>query len=263
MGHSQQQMQVWLVWLIAVLVTLIVPVPGEMAVTGLSEVSQAVQVGSGIVIVEGGSRQLFPWLPGYRWRKMALKAYQRGREAYRWARYRYQVAYGLARLAQGGVLSLAWVLDRLTQRQMRRYLGALPVLYTVLQELKVEETINQYCPSRSEVSHGTVAIVIVLNRLHAPRALWRVADWLSQTVLEVGLGVEAAKFNKDRQARTLDALAPHSQAIWQAVVSRAIERYQIDLRVIYYDLTDFTVHGEYPESELVKYGFAHNTLSDQ
>lgn len=262
MGHSQQHMQVWLVWLIAVLVTLIVPVPGEMAVTGLSEVSQAVQVGSGIVIAEAVSPQLFPWLPGYRWRKMALKAYQRGRQAYRWARYRYQVAYGLARLAQRGVLTLAWVLDRLTQRQMRRYLGALPVLYTVLQELKVEETINQYCPSRSEVSHGTVALVLVLNRLHAPRALWRVADWLGQTVLETVLGVEAAKFNKDRLARTLDALAPHHQAIWQAVVSRAIERYQIDLSVIYYDLTAFIVHGEYQQSDLVRYGFAHNTPSD-
>jgi transposase len=263
MGHSQQQVQVWLVWLIAVLVTLITPVPGEMAATGLSEVSQAVQAGSGIVMAEEVSRQLFPWLPGYRWRKMALKAYQQGRRAYRWARYRYQVAYSLARLAQRGVLSLAWVLDRLTQRQMRRYLGALPVLYTVLQELQVEETINQYCPSRSEVSHGTVALVVVLNRLHAPRALWRVADWLAQTVLGTVLGVEAAKFNKDRLARTLDALAPHSQAIWQAVVSRAIERYQIDLSVIYYDLTAFIVQGEYPESDLVTYGFAHNTPSDK
>jgi transposase len=263
MGHSQQQVQVWLVWLIAVLVTLVVPVRGEMAVTGLSEVSQAVRAGTGVVISGAARRELFPWLPGYRWRKLALQAYQRGRQAYRWAKYRYQVAYGLVRLAQGGVLNLAWVLDRLTRRQMRRYLGALPVLYTVLQELKVEETINQYCPSRSEVSHGTVAVVIVLNRLHAPRALWRVADWLSQTVLVVVLGVEAAKFNKDRLARTLDALAPHSQAIWQAVVSRAIERYQIDLSVIYYDLTAFIMHGEYPESDLVTYGFAHNTPSDQ
>lgn len=81
---------------------------------------------------------------------------------------------------------------------MRRYLGAVPVLYTMLSELKVEETINQYCPSRSEVSHGTVAVVLVLNRLHAPRALWRVTDWLGQTVLGTVLGVEAIKFNKDR-----------------------------------------------------------------
>jgi transposase len=263
MGQAQQQqVQVWLVWLIAVLVSLVVPVPGEMDATGLSEVSQAVRVGSGVVLNLEPRRELFPWLPGYRWRKWALKAYQQGRQAYQRAWYRYQVAYGLARLAQGGALSLAWVLDRLTKRQLRRYLGALPVLYTVLSELQVEETINRYCPSRSEVSHGTVALVLVLNRLHAPRALWRVADWLGQTVLGTVLGVEAAKFNKDRLARTLDALAPHHQAIWQAVVSRAIERYQIDLSVIYYDLTAFIVHGQYQESDLVRYGFAHNTPSD-
>jgi hypothetical protein len=173
------------------------------------------------------------------------------------------VAYGLARLAQQGVLTLAWVLDRLTKGQLHRCLGVLPLLYTVLTELKVEETINQSCASRSEVSHGTVALVLVLNRLHAPRALWRVADWLGQTVLGPVLGVEAAKFNKDRLARTLDALAPHCQAIWQAVVSRAIERYGIDLSVIYYDLTAFIMHGEYQDSQIVTFGFAHNTPSDK
>jgi hypothetical protein len=260
MGQPEQKAQVWLVWLIGVLVPLITPVPGDMAVNGTSEVGQAGRVGSGVVIAGAVSRQLFAWLPGYRWHKLALKAYQQGRQAYRRAWYRYQVADGLARLAQRGVLSLAWVLDRLTQSQMRRYLGALPVLYTVLKELQVAETINQYCASRSEVSHGTVAVVLVLNRLHAPRALWRVADWLGQTVLGSVLGVEAAKFNKDRLARTLAALAPQGQAIWQALVSRAIERYQIDLSVIYYDLTALIGHGEYQESDLIRYGFAHNTV---
>jgi transposase len=263
MGQSQRQVQVWLVWLMAVLVSLAVPLPGELNTSETREVSQAVQAGSGVVFSLEPRRELFPWWPGYRWRKWALRAYQRGRQAYRRAWYQSQVAYRLARLAQRGALSLAWVLDRLTQHQLRRYLGALPVLYTVLSELKVAETINQYCPSRSEVSHGTVALVLVLNRLHAPRALWRVADWLGQTVLEPVLGVSAAKCNKDRLARTLDALAPHTQAIWQAVVSRAIERYQIDLSVIYYDLTAFIAHGEYRDSDLIRYGFAHNTPSDK
>jgi transposase len=108
-----------------------------------------------------------------------------------------------------------------------------------------------------------VVLVLVLNRLHAPRALWRVADWLGQTVLVKLLQVDANKFNKDRLARSLDAIAPHTQEIWQAVVSRAIERYNIDLSVIYYDLTAFIMHGEYKKSELVTYGFAHNTPSDK
>lgn len=39
--------------------------------------------------------------------------------------------------------------------------------------------------------------------------------------------------------------------------------YQIDLSVLFYDLTALVMTGEYPDSELVDYGFAHNTPSDK
>jgi len=263
MRHPEQKAQVWLVWLIAVLVTMIRPDAMGMYATGTVETSRAVSAGTGVVIAMEPPGKLFPWLPDRRWRKLALKAYRRGRRLYRQARYRYWVARSLAKMAQSGALSLAWVMDRLTKRQMCAYLGAIPLLYTVLTELKVEETINRYSPTQSKLSHGTVTLVLVLNRLHAPRALWRVADWLGQTVLVQVLKVDASKFKKDRLARTLDAIAPQTQEIWQAVVSRAIERYNIDLSVIYYDLTAFIMHGEYQGSELVKYGFAHNTPSNK
>lgn len=263
MGQAEQKVQMWLIWLVAVLVTMVTPEPFGMDPNGTMEISRAVSASTGVVVATEASGELFPWLPNYRWRKWTINAYRRGRRLYRQARYRYWVAYSLAKMAQRGVLSLAWLMDRLTKRQMRYYLGALPLLYTVLAELKVEETINRYCPTQSKLSHGTTVLVLALNRLHAPRALWRVADWLGQTVLVQVLGVEAAKFKKDRLARTLDAIAPQTQEIWQAVVSRAIERYNIDLSVIYYDLTAFILHGEYQGSELVKYGFAHNTPSDK
>jgi transposase len=263
MRQSEQKARVWVVWLIAVLITMIRPDPLGMYATDTVESSRAVSAGAGVVITIEAPRKLFPWLPNYRWRKLALTAYRRGRRLYRQARYRYWVARNLAKLAQSGVLSLAWVMDRLTKRQLRYYLGALPLLYTVLDELRVAETINRYCPTQSKLNHGTVALVLVLNRLHAPRALWRVADWLGQTVLVQVLKVDPAKFKKDRLARTLDAMASQTQEIWQAVVSRAIERYNIDLSVIYYDLTAFIMHGEYQGSELVKYGFAHNTPSNK
>lgn len=256
MRGSEQNVQVWLVWLIVVLISLIVPLG-----IGPGESSRAVSAGSGVVIASSPERELFPWLPQHRWRKHALQAYRRARWLYRQVRCRYEVARTLAYLARQGVLTLAWLLDRLTRRQMRSYLGALPLLYTILTKLRVVETVNRFCPSRSQVSHGEVALVLVLNRLHAPRALWRVADWLAQTTLVQVLGVNPAHFKKDRLARTLDALAPHTQQIWQAVVNRAIERYDIDLSVVYYDLTAFVLHGEYKASDLVEYGFAHNTPS--
>jgi len=263
MNGKPQKVQIWLLWLVAVLATMIVPVTVDIYPDGAIGVSRALNAGTAVVVADGTPRHLFPWLPGYRWRKMALKAYRRWQRACRQAKRRYLLALGLARMARTGVLTLAWVMDLLTQRQMRHYLGALPLLYTILEQLKVAEVVNRYAPTRSDLSHGAVVVVLVLNRLHAPRSLHRVADWMGQTVLVRIMGLEAARFNKDRLARTLSALAPHTQEIWQAVVSRAIVQYNIDLSVIYYDLTAFIMHGEYEGSDLVEYGFAHNTPSNK
>jgi len=263
MNDKTQKVQVWLFWLMAVLATMIVPVTADIYPDGTIEINRALNAEAAVVIADESPRYLFPWLPNYRWRKMALKAYRRWQRAYRQAKRRYLLARGLAGMAQAGVLTLAWIMDMLTRRQMRHYLGALPLLYTILDQLRVAEVVNRYAPTRSDLSHGTVVVVLVLNRLHAPRALHRVADWMGQTVLVRIMGVEAARFNKDRLARTLSALAPHTQEIWQAVVSRAMAQYNIDLSVIYYDLTAFIMHGDYTGSDLVEFGFAHNTPSNK
>ena len=39
-------------------------------------------------------------------------------------------------------------------------------------------------------------------------------------------------------------------------------RYPIDLSVFFYDLTALVLRGDYPDSDLADYGFAHNTPSD-
>jgi transposase len=165
----------------------------------------------------------------------------------------------LGRLALTGALTLAEVVDLLTQSQLRRHLGALSVLYALLEVLRVREIINRHCPTEAEVDHGTVAIVLTLNRLMAPRALYRVSDWLAQTVLVYTLDVPAAKFNDDRLARTLDAISKRKREIWQDIVHRAFIQAKIDLTLIFYDLTAFVVHGAYADSELADFGFAHNT----
>jgi hypothetical protein len=128
----------------------------------------------------------------------------------------------LARLALTGALSLAQLVDLLTQSQLRRHPGALPVLYALLEVLQVREIINRYCPTAAEVDHGAVAVVLILNRLMAPRPLYQVADWLVRTVLVYLLGVPAEKFNDDRLARTLDAISQHTREIRQDIVHRAL-----------------------------------------
>jgi transposase len=249
---SGRPILVWLIWFIALLVFL-QPAdrPGYQPNRPVSLL--------GVVIHDSRAGGLFPWQPRYRWKKWALVKYRAWRRAYRRAR---RVA-ALARLALSGLLTMAQVVDWLTARQVRYQLGALPVLYALLETLKVRQVINRHCPTQAEVDHGTVALVLVLNRLMFPLPLYQLADWVGQTVLVAVLGLPATKFNDDRLGRTLDAIFPHLETIWLEVVETALLKADIDLSLIFYDLTAFVVHGRYAESEVIDFGFAHNTPSNK
>ena len=137
------------------------------------------------------------------------------------------------------------------------------MLYGLLEALEVREIINRHCRTKAEVDHGTVALIWVLNRLLLPLPLSQVSDWIGQTVLVAVLGIPATKFNDDRLGRTLDALYDHLGPIWVEIIDVAIRKANIDLSVIFYDVSAFVAHGNYGESELIDFGFAHNTPSNK
>ena len=248
----QTQRLIWFIWLIVLLVAILAPVTAAEDGVPTSLLGIATQTGSDGV--------LYPWQRvTHRWKKWALRRYRAWQQKYRQA----QRAAQWARLVLKGLVPMAWLVERLTSCQLRYQLGALPVLYALLETLHMRSIINRYCPTQGQVDHGTVALVLVLNRLMFPLPLYRVADWVGQTVLTAVLGVPAAKFNDDRLERTLDALAPHLEAIWTQVVTVALRKGQVDLSVLFYDLTAFIVHGRYADSELVDFGFAHNTPNDK
>ena len=246
------QILVWLIWFMAVLV-FIQPTnqPGY----------QPDRAGPllGVVTYDSRNGALFPWPVRYRWKKYALIKYRVWQRAYRRAS---RVAM-LARLALNGTMTMAQVVDWLTVGQVRYQLGALPVLYALLETLKVRQVINRHCSTQAEVDHGTVALVLVLNRLMFPLPLYQVADWVGQTVLVTVLGLPATKFNDDRLGRTLDALYPHLAEIWLEVVETALLKADIDLSLIFYDLTAFIAQGRYAASDIIDFGFAHNTPSNK
>ena len=247
---SERRILVWVIWVLVVLSSL------QAAQQPPSQPERAEAL-LGVVTHDPRTGPLFPWQPRYRWKKYALANYRAWRRAYR----RGKRAVLLARLALSGVMRMAQVVDWLTARQLHYQVGALPVLYALLETLRVRQVINRHCSSQAEVDHGTVAMVLILNRLMLPLPLYQVADWVGQTVLVGVLGLPATKFNDDRLGRTLDALYPHLEAIWLEVVETALLKADIDLSVIFYDLTAFVAQGRYPESELIDFGFAHNTPS--
>ncbi len=150
---------VWLIWFIALLVflqpTSWQKYPPDSPVPLL-----------GVVIHDHRESPLFPWQGRYRWKKWALAKYRLWRQAYRRARRTAR----LAQLALSGVMTMAQVVDWLTARQLKYQLGALPVLYALLETLQVRQIINRHCPTQAEVDHGTVALVLLLNRLDAALA---------------------------------------------------------------------------------------------
>lgn len=248
----ERRILVWLIWLVA-LVVYHQPLQAPSY-----PIDQSVPL-LGVVSYEQRRSWLFPWQPQARWKKLALAHYRAWQQRVRQANRTAQ----LARLALRGVLSLAQVIEWLTLRQKQYQLGALPVLYALLETLQVRQIINRHCRGQAQIDHGAVALVLVLNRLMCPLPLYQVADWLGQTVLVTVLGLPATKFNDDRLGRTLDALYPHLEQIWLEVVELALLKTQIDLSLIFYDLSAFTAHGRYQDSEIMDFGFAHNSPSNK
>lgn len=248
---KRMQILTWLIWTVACLVFFLA---AEAIVSAHCPVLD-LPAWAAVVTDDPSSGSSFHWRPKVRWRKWARRRYCAWRRAHRRALWMAR----LARLALSGALSLAQLVDLVTQAQCRQHLGALPVLYTLLESLQVRAIINRHCPTCAQVDHGTVALVLVLNRLMMPLPAYHIADWMARTVLVRTLGIPPAKFNDDRLARTLDAIQPHCRAIWQEVVDQALVQTQTDLSVLFYDLTAFVVHGVYRNSSHVDFGFAHNT----
>jgi transposase len=231
----------WLIWLMVILAIL-------LPQAGVSPVP--------VVEVWQSPSDPFPWLGAI----IRLHWYAAWGRVRQWLKGWERWVVLAARL--WACRNLAQVIGVLTRQQIVRYLGALPVLVALLDRLQVRGIINHYCPTRSPVDHGAVALVLVLNRLMAPRPLYKLVDWLATTLIAEHLGIARDKFNDDRLGRTLDVLAAHLPAIWSELQRQVLLRYKIDLSILFYDLTALVMTGQYAKSALVDYGFAHNTPSD-
>jgi transposase len=146
--------------------------------------------------------------------------------------------------------------------QLSKWLGATPVLLPIFRRLGVAQAVNRHCFGREEVSHGTIIEVMGLNRLMAPKPMYKFKEWVAGTVLEDTLGILAEQMHDARLGRTLDDLHPHLMAIWQDIAVQAILEYDIDLRYLHYDITSVYFEGEYQGSDKVNYGYSRDHRSD-
>jgi transposase len=141
-------------------------------------------------------------------------------------------------------------------------LGAIPLLYPILDTLGLRDTINALCPSEADLDEGRVMLMLVLNRLMSPQPLCWVDRWAARTVLGLALDVPPAKLYDSRLGRGLDAVYPHLGEIWARLVVRAVQVWQLDLSILHWDITSFYFQGAYTDSELIRYGHSRDHQSE-
>jgi hypothetical protein len=127
------QILVWLIWAVACLVFCVWP---EQALAANGSVPEWPAL-PGVVTHDARNGPLFPWHPRHRWRKWAWRRYCALRRAHR----RVVWVARLARLLLTGVPTLAQLVDLVTQSQVRRHLGDLPVLYALLETLQMRDIV--------------------------------------------------------------------------------------------------------------------------
>lgn len=135
-----------------------------------------------------------------------------------------------------------------------RQIGGVPVLYPLLEELRVRDTINALRQTRADIDLGRLVEVLTLNRLLAPQPLYRVGQWAAQTVVVSMFGLAVQKLYDQRFGRGLDDLHPLLEEAWVILAARAVQQEGIDLSVVHWDTTSVYLEGEYEDSELAAYG---------
>lgn len=158
--------------------------------------------------------------------------------------------------------SQADLFARSLQSQVARNPGAACLTLPVSRALGLSEAVDTLCASKHTVPHGNIIALLVVNRLQAPKPLYKVQDWLAQSGLECALGVQAEQAHDTRLGETLDAVYDEHQAIWQEVVLAAVRRYHLSLDWLHYDITSTYFEGAYSESELIKFGHSRDQRPD-
>jgi len=150
--------------------------------------------------------------------------------------------------------TLAARVAALTVRATPRQVGALPLLYPIIEMLQVQETINTLHPTRADIDLGRLVVVLTLNRLLAPQPLCHIGAWADRTVVIPMLDLVAEQLYDQRFGRGLDDLHAILGPAWVTLVARAVQQEGVDIGVLHWDTTTFALAGAYTTSAFAAYG---------
>jgi transposase len=130
-------------------------------------------------------------------------------------------------------------------------LGALAVVWPLLQRMQVANIMNRHLPAdpQAEYDHGRVLTLLMAARLYSPVALVNVPSWASESGAEILWNIPIEKLNDDRLGRSLDAFFTQRHSILASVALHVSSEFGIPLSELHYDPTHVVLHGAYESSE--------------
>jgi len=119
-------------------------------------------------------------------------------------------------------------------------------------------------PSRKGTRWDQVLLVLVAYRLIAPGAEWHLhREWYERSALSDLLGADAALADIHTLYRCHDRLLAHKQAVFDHLVGRWRDLFNVSFDVLLYDLTStyFEANPPFPEGDKRRYGYSRDRRS--
>src|SRR5262244_3431920 len=152
---------------------------------------------------------------------------------------------------------------KLSQLQLRRprQWGACWLALTLWRELQLD----QFWSTRLGVSHKGRIGILVAYRLLAPGSEWRLhREWFQRSALADLLGEDAGLAEIHKLYRCHDRLLEHKQAVFDHLVGRWRDLFNISYDVLLYDLTStyFESDPPFPEGDKRRFGYSRDHRPD-
>jgi len=168
-----------------------------------------------------------------------------------------------------GVLPDASVV-RLRLSQVRlsrpRQWGACWLAVQLWEELRLDCFWSERLPaSRKGTRWDQVLLVLVAYRLIAPGAEWRLhRAWYGRSAMADLLGADAALADSHTLYRCHDRLLEHRQALFEHLVGRWRDLFNVSFDVLLYDLTStyFEANPPFPDDDKRRFGYSRDHRPD-
>jgi transposase len=119
--------------------------------------------------------------------------------------------------------------------------GDVAALWDMAQRLDLVALIDQQVPKRDQgLSVGQYIVLAAINRATHPTSKTRLADWYQKTILTRLLPTSAASLSSQAFWNHMDRVEEsHIQGIENELSKRLVERFELSLRTLVYDGTNF------------------------